>query len=75
MAFGIRHFEASFLMTGGGSAYATGTMGIALFLKMDALRYGEASAAGMLLIGFGTVAIVLLRRIFGRSDPMSEQAS
>lgn len=75
MAFGMRHFEASFLMTGGGPAYATSTMGITLFLKMDALRYGEASAAGMLLIGFGTVVIVLLRRVFGRNDPMSEQAS
>ena len=75
MAFGMRHFEASFLMTGGGPAYATSTMGIALFLKMDALRYGEASAAGMILIAMGTVVIVLLRRLFGRDDPMSERAS
>ena len=75
MAFGMRHFEASFLMTGGGPAYATSTMGIALFLKMDAIRYGEASAAGIILIALGTVAIVLLRRVLGREDPMSESAS
>jgi raffinose/stachyose/melibiose transport system permease protein len=74
MAYGIRHFESSYLMTGGGPAYATTTMGIDLYLKMDALRYSEASTAGMFLIVMGTILIVLLRRIFGRSDPMSEMA-
>jgi raffinose/stachyose/melibiose transport system permease protein len=74
MAYGIRHFEATYLMTGGGPAYATTTMGIDLFLKMDALRYGEASTVGILLILFGTAAIVVIRKVFGRSDPMSEMA-
>jgi len=41
---------------------------------MDALRYGEASAAGIILILLGTVVIVLLRRFFGRKDPMTEAA-
>lgn len=72
MAYGMRHFEATFLMTGGGPAYSSSTMGIALFLKMDALRYGEASAAGMILILLGTLVIVLIRRLLGRDDPMSE---
>ncbi len=72
MAYGMRHFEASYLMTGGGPAYATTTMGIDLFLKMDALRYSEASAAGVILILLGTVVIVAIRRILGRSDPMAE---
>lgn len=72
MAYGMRHFEASYLMTGGGPAYATTTMGIDLFLKMDALRYSEASAAGVILIILGTVVIVALRRFLGRSDPMAE---
>ena len=74
MAYGIRHFEATYLMTGGGPSYATTTMGIELFLKMDYLRYGEASTVGILLILFGTVAIVAIRKIFGKSDPMSEMA-
>ena len=30
MAYGMRHFESTFLMTGGGPAYATTTMGIDL---------------------------------------------
>lgn len=74
MAYGIRHFESTFLMTGGGPAYATTTIGINLYLKMDSLRYGEASTAGVFLILLGTVVITLLRKIFGTSDPMSDAA-
>ncbi|HRY72117.1 MAG TPA: sugar ABC transporter permease [Spirochaetia bacterium] len=72
MAYGMRHFEATYLMTGGGPAYSTTTMGIDLFLKMDALRYSEASAAGVILIVLGTVVIVGIRRLLGRTDPMAE---
>lgn len=74
MAYGMRHFESTFLMTGGGPAYATTTMGIDLYLKMDALRYSEASTAGVFLIIMGTLVITLLRKLFGSSDPMSEMA-
>jgi len=71
MAFGMRHFESTFLMTQGGPAFSTTTMGISLFLKMDALRYGEASAIGMLLILLGTVLIVLIRRLLSWRDPLA----
>jgi raffinose/stachyose/melibiose transport system permease protein len=71
MAFGMRHFEATFLMTGGGPAFSTTTMGINLFLKMDALRYGEASAIGMVLIILGTGLIVLIRRLLSWRDPLA----
>jgi raffinose/stachyose/melibiose transport system permease protein len=74
MAYGMRHFEPTFLMTGGGPAYATTTMGIDLYYKMDALRYSEATTVGIVLILFGTIMIVLLRKIFGKSDPMSEMS-
>lgn len=74
MAYGMRHFESTFLMTGGGPAYATTTMGIDLYLRMDALRYSEASTAGVFLIIMGTVVITILRKLFGSSDPMSEMA-
>jgi raffinose/stachyose/melibiose transport system permease protein len=74
MAFGMRHFESTYLMTGGGPAYSTNTMGIDLYQKMSALRYSEASTAGVFLILLGTVAITLLRTFFGKSDPMSEMA-
>jgi raffinose/stachyose/melibiose transport system permease protein len=72
MAYGIRHFEATFLMTGGGPAYSTTTMGIVLFQQMDELQYGRAGAVAVILIVFGTGMIVLLRSIFGNKDPMSD---
>ncbi len=72
MAYGIRHFEATFLMTGGGPAYSTTTMGIVLFQQMDELQYGRAGAVALILIAFGTGMIVLLRAIFGNKDPMSD---
>ncbi|WP_304223481.1 carbohydrate ABC transporter permease [Gracilinema caldarium] len=74
MAYGMRHFEATFLMTGGGPAYATTTMGIQLYNKMDAFRYGEASAIGAILILLGTVLIVAIRALLSKNDPMSEAA-
>lgn len=74
MAYGMRHFEATFLMTGGGPAYATTTMGIQLYNKMDAFRYGEASAIGAILILLGTVLIVVIRSLLSKNDPMAEAA-
>jgi raffinose/stachyose/melibiose transport system permease protein len=74
MAYGMRHFETTYLMTGGGPAYSTTTMGIVMYQKMDALRYGEASTAGIILILLGTVVIVALRKLLGNNDPMAEAA-
>jgi len=74
MAYGMRHFEATFLMTGGGPAHSTTTMGIQLYNKMDAFKYGEASAVGAVLILLGTVLIVFIRSILNRGDPMAESA-
>jgi raffinose/stachyose/melibiose transport system permease protein len=74
MAYGIRHFEATYLMTQGGPAYSTNTMGIDLFHRMDYLRYSEATTTGVFLILLGTVLITLLRRVAGSVDPMSDAA-
>lgn len=72
MAYGMRHFESTFLMTGGGPAHVTSTMGIKLFGLMDELQYGRAGAVAMILIVLGTLLIVLLRGILGTKDPMSD---
>jgi raffinose/stachyose/melibiose transport system permease protein len=74
MAYGMRHFESTYLMTGGGPAYSTTTMGIVLYGKMDALRYSEASTTGIFLIIMGTLVIVAIRKLFGNSDPLSDMA-
>lgn len=63
MAYGMRHFEATFLMTRGQPNNSTTVLGLLLYEKMDAFRYGEANATGMILILVGMVLILLLRRI------------
>jgi len=68
MAYGMRHFEATFLMTNGGPAHSTSVMGLILYHKMDAFRYGEANATGTILIFLGTLVIVFIRKILSRSD-------
>ncbi len=68
MAYGMRHFEATFLMTNGGPAHSTSVMGLVLYHKMDAFRYGEANATGTILIFLGTLVIVIIRKLLNRAD-------
>ncbi|MBB6482517.1 carbohydrate ABC transporter permease [Spirochaeta isovalerica] len=72
MAYGMRHFEATFLMTSGGPAHSTSVMGLVLYNKMDAFRLGEANATGTILILLGTVVIVLIRKLLSRGDAGSD---
>lgn len=72
MAYGMRHFESTFLMTRGGPAFSTTTMGLNLYLKMESFEYSIASTMGVVLIVLGSVLISLLRKIAGNSDPMSD---
>ena len=65
VAFGLRHFEATFLMTDGGPANATTVLGLQLFRRSDALRYGQANAVGVILIVIGAIAIGMLHAAFG----------
>lgn len=74
MAYGMRHFDTTYLMTQGGPAYATNTIGIDLYQQMDAMRYGDASAMGIVLIVLGALIISGIRKIMGRNDPMTEAA-
>jgi hypothetical protein len=41
---------------------------------MDALRYGDASAIGIILIALGAVVVSLIRGAMGKNDPMTESA-
>lgn len=72
MAYGLRHFEATFLMTAGGPANSTSVMGIQLFNNMSFLRYGRANAIGSALIVLGVLVIVLLRNTLGRSEAIAD---
>ncbi|NCD05548.1 MAG: sugar ABC transporter permease [Spirochaetia bacterium] len=61
LAYGMRHFESTFLMTGGGPAHTTSVMGIMLYTDMQALRYGEGNAIGATLVIFGGATIGFIR--------------
>ena len=63
MAFGIRHFESTFLLTRGGPANRTTVLGLQLYNKLGALDYGHASAISVTLIILGAVLIGAVRII------------
>jgi raffinose/stachyose/melibiose transport system permease protein len=72
LAYGMRHFESTYLMTNGGPAHATSVMGILLYRNLGALNYGEANAIGSILIIFGGATIALIRWLFSRNDNTSD---
>ena len=68
LAYGMRHFESTYLMTNGGPAHSTSVLGIMLFRDLGALKYGEANAIGSVLIIFGGAIIAFIRWLFSRND-------
>jgi raffinose/stachyose/melibiose transport system permease protein len=63
LAYGMRHFESTYLMTNGGPAHSTSVLGIMLYRDLGALNYGEGNAIGSTLIIFGGITIVLIRHL------------
>jgi raffinose/stachyose/melibiose transport system permease protein len=72
MAYGMRHFEATFLMTAGGPANSTSVMGLMLYNMMGHLDYGHANAVGAVLVILGGVLIVSIRSLLGRGQAAAE---
>jgi raffinose/stachyose/melibiose transport system permease protein len=72
LAYGMRHFESTFLMTRGGPAHSTSVMGIILYRNLGALHYGKANAIGTILIIIGGAVIAFIRWFFGRKESASE---
>ncbi|MBI9102289.1 MAG: sugar ABC transporter permease [Spirochaetales bacterium] len=68
LAYGMRHFESTYLMTNGGPAHSTSVMGILLYRNLGALNYGEANAIGAILIVFGGATIAIIRWLFSRNS-------
>ena len=65
-AFGLRHFEATFLMTRGGPANRTVVMGLLLYREWGALDYGHANAISATLVLLGGLLIAAIRWFFSR---------
>lgn len=72
VAFALRQFETTFLMTAGGPANQTPVMGLFMYRRMTALDYGQAAATGVLLILLGIIVLSSLQKIFGKSDAVAE---
>lgn len=67
MAYGLRHFEATFLLTNGGPANSTSVLGIQLYKMLSYLDYGHANAVGATLVVLGGLMIVIVRSLGRRS--------
>jgi raffinose/stachyose/melibiose transport system permease protein len=72
LAYGMRHFESTYLMTNGGPAHSTSVLGILLYRNLGALKYGEGNTIGAVLIVFGGLTIVLVRWFFSRNSAAGE---
>ncbi len=72
MAYGLRHFEATFLMTGGGPGHSTSTLALMMYDKIGARKLGQASTIGTILVIVGFIVIVTLNQTLGRKSLTGE---
>jgi len=72
MAYGLRHFEATFLMTGGGPGHSTSTLALMMYDKIGARKLGQASTLGTILVVVGFLVIVALNNTLGRKSLTGE---
>ncbi len=72
VAFALRQFETTFLMTAGGPANRTPVMGLFMYRRMAGLTYGRAAATGVLMIVLGVIILSGLQRVFGKSDAVED---
>lgn len=70
IAFGLRQFGTTFIMTKGGPAHETEVLALFLYNRMTGSRYGEAAATGLFFIIIGIVVVKMLRQIFKESDDL-----
>ena len=72
MAYGLRHFEATFLMTGGGPGHSTSTLALMMYDKIGARKLGQASTIGTILVVVGFFVIVTLNKTLGSKSLTGE---
>ncbi len=63
MAYGMRHFEPTFLMTGGGPGHSTSVLGLMMYKRIAQTKLGDAAAIGTLLVAIGFTLIMTIRRL------------
>jgi raffinose/stachyose/melibiose transport system permease protein len=65
-AYGMRHFEVTYLMTRGGPGHATSILGLMMYKKIGQSRLGEAAAIGVIMVITGFIIITTVRRVLRR---------
>lgn len=68
LAFGMRQFEVTFLMTGGGPGHSTSILGLMMYKKIGQSRLGEAASIGVVLVVTGFFIVTVLRRLLRREQ-------
>jgi raffinose/stachyose/melibiose transport system permease protein len=74
VAFALRQFETTFLMTQGGPANATSVMALYMHKRMSAFQNGMAAATGVLLVILGVVVMKGLQTLLGERSAAIEDA-
>jgi raffinose/stachyose/melibiose transport system permease protein len=64
LLFTLAYFDGVYVMTGGGPANRTLTLSLYAFQQYSDSSWGYANAIGVLLVLFGLVVIVAVRRLF-----------
>ncbi len=72
VAYALRQFETTFLLTSGGPANRTPVLGLYMYRQMAGFHYGTAATTGILMIVLGIFVTTGLQRIFGKSDAASD---
>lgn len=68
VAYGMRHFEVTYLMTRGGPGHSTSVLGLMMYKKIGQSRLGEAAAIGVLMVITGFVIVTVVRRALRREQ-------
>ena len=72
VAYALRQFETTFLLTAGGPANRTPVLGLYMYRQMAGFHYGVAATTGILMIILGILVTTGLQRVFGKSDAASD---
>lgn len=63
MAYGMRHFEPTFLMTSGGPGHSTSVLGLMMYKRIAQTKLGDAAAIGTVLVAIGVSLVLTVRRL------------
>ncbi len=74
VAFALRQFETTFLMTAGGPANATSVLALFMHRRMSAFQNGLAAATGVLLVILGVLVMKGLQTLLGVRSSAVEDA-